>query len=128
MGAKQRRKPGQTLTCGWCQRAFPLLGTGRLPKYCGDTCRHRAWEHRRALSSKRTPGEVVVRTVQVENVSGSSLTIRRNGPGWTEALGELVLDLDRGRVYDRDLRLLAQELEQVLRSLKRRPAWSRYLR
>jgi hypothetical protein len=127
MGARQRRKPGQTMTCAWCQRSFPLLGTGRLPTYCGDTCRHRAWEHRRATALQQPPVEVVVQTVQVEKVNGPDLAVRRNGAGWSHALAELARDLDRGRVYDRDLRRLAEQLQQVITSLERRPAWSRHI-
>lgn len=50
MGTRPRRKPGQNVTCAWCKRTFPLLSTGRIPKYCGDACRHSAWENRRALA------------------------------------------------------------------------------
>ena len=128
MGTKPRRTSGQTVTCAWCRRTFPLLRTGRLPKYCGDTCRLRAWEYRRALASQRNAVEVVVQTVEMEKRDGAQLTVRRNGPGWVATLAELVHDLDRGRVYDRDLRALAEELQQVLRAFERRPAWSRRLR
>jgi hypothetical protein len=129
MAAKQRRSRGQTVTCAWCRRSFPLLATGRFPKYCGDTCRHRAWEqHRRAIDLDRVPVEVVVQRVQVETTTGSELAGRRNGAGWTEALAELSRDLDRGRVYDRDLRALAEQLQQVLQALERRPGWARLSR
>ena len=128
MGTKPRRTSGQKVTCAWCRRTFPLLRTGRLPKYCGDTCRHRAWEPRRAVASQRSVVEVVIQTVEMEKPGGAELTVRRTGPGWIVALTELVRDLDRGRVYDRDLLSLAQELQHVLRSLERRPAWSRRLR
>lgn len=128
MGTKPRRRSGQTVTCAWCRRTFPLLRTGRLPKYCGDTCRHQAWEHRRALASQRSAVEVVIQTVEMEKHGGAELAVRRNGPGWVTALPELVCDLDRGRVYDRDLLALAEELQHVLQSLERRPAWSRRLR
>jgi hypothetical protein len=64
----------------------------------------------------------------MEKRDGAQLTVRRNGPGWVATLAELVHDLDRGRVYDRDLRALAEELQQVLRAFERRPAWSRRLR
>lgn len=125
MGTKPRRRAGQTLTCAWCRRTFPLLSTGRLPTYCGDTCRHRAWEHRQALTGNRNAVEVVIQTVEVEAPSRADLAVRRNGPGWVAALAELAHDLDRGRVYDRDLPALTQELQQVLQSLERRPVWSR---
>lgn len=128
MGTKPRRRLGQAVTCAWCRRTFPLLRTGRLPRYCGDTCRHRAWEHRRAIASTRTAVEVVIQTVEVERPLGAGLTVRRNGAGWAAALTELARDLDRGRVYDRDLPELAQELQQVPRSLERRPGWARRFR
>jgi hypothetical protein len=125
MGARRRRRPGQTVTCAWCKRTFPLLSTGRLPKYCGDTCRHSAWENRRALVRQQPVVEVVIQTVEVERPRfGPELQVRRNGPGWVTALRALAEDLDRDRVYDRDLSRLAQQLNQVVRSLERRPAWS----
>jgi hypothetical protein len=125
MGAGRRRRPGQTVTCAWCKRTFPLLMTGRLPKYCGDTCRHKAWENRRALAEQKPVVEVMIQSVEVERRRpGPEVHVRRNGPGWVAALVALTEDLDRGRVYDRDLSQLAQQLNQVVRSLERRPSWS----
>ena len=45
----RRRRPGQVLLCGWCACQITLRATGRTPKWCSDTCRHRAWETSRAL-------------------------------------------------------------------------------
>ncbi len=50
------------------------------------------------------------------------------GTGWVDALVELARQVDAGRVYDRDLRDLAESLNQVLAALNRRPAWVRLLR
>jgi hypothetical protein len=79
-----------------------------------------------ALRHSRSPSwKWVIQTVEVERRRpGPELQVRRNGPGWVAALAALTEDLDRGRVYDRDLNQLAQQLDQVVRSLERRPAWS----
>ena len=85
------------------------------------------WEPLR-YSSIPTTQRDAYQTVQVEKVRGPELAVRRNGAGWTQALAELAPALDRGRVYDRDLRALAQQLQQVITSLDQRPAWSRQIR
>lgn len=82
-------------------------------------------QNRRALEQQEPVVEVVIQTVEVERRRpGPELQVRRNGPGWVAALEALTEDLDRGRVYDRDLNQLTQQLDQVVRSLERRPARS----
>jgi hypothetical protein len=44
------------------------------------------------------------------------------------ALSQLVIDVDRGRVYDRDRQALAKQLQEVHQAVGRRPAWSRRAR
>lgn len=129
MTTRPARVPGQQIVCGWCGSSFPLLRTGRLPKWCSDTCRHRAWEQRHARESGRCAVDVVTRLVEVENRSAGTRRPReRSGQGWVAALTELAQAIDQGRVYDRDLRALARGLDQVFKALQRRPAWVRLLR
>ena len=65
--AKRRtRTPGQTLTCGWCDQPITVRATGRTPKWCSDTCRHRAWETTRAAAAGRAAVTVVDRTIEVQ--------------------------------------------------------------
>src|SRR4051812_23676915 len=106
---QSRRTPGQTIPCGWCHERIHVAPTGRLPKWCSANCRHRAWEQRRAVDSGRRPVEVVDRTITVE-VEKSVPVVERvtvealpRGRGWAKHLGELVTQIQAGRVYDRDL-------------------------
>ena len=49
---------GEVLTsCQWCGREFaPTPGRGRRRKYCGDSCKQRAYEARRGLPSRTRMG------------------------------------------------------------------------
>ena len=38
------------VTCGWCRATVPVPSRGRVPKWCSASCRHRAWEQRRAAA------------------------------------------------------------------------------
>ena len=134
MSGRPARRPGQTLTCGWCRREFPLASRGRTPKWCSQSCRQRAWEHRRAAASERAAVDVVVRTVEVEKpvtvrvVQRVEVPVVPTSRAWPGLLAELVDQIDRGRIYDRDLAELAAAVDAVLRALRRRPALERVLR
>ena len=134
MSGRPARRPGQTLTCGWCGREFALAARGRTPKWCSQSCRQRAWEQRRAAESARAAVDVVVRTVEVEKpvtvrvVQRVEVPVALTGRAWLGVLAELVDQIDRGRIYDRDLAEVAVAVDDVLRALHRRPAFQRVLR
>lgn len=47
--------------CEWCGRTLPVQGgTGRRRKYCGQSCRQRAYENRNALARHELPSDAVV--------------------------------------------------------------------
>lgn len=129
MTKRPSRVPGQQTTCGWCGRPFPLLRTGRLPKWCSDTCRHRAWEQRRALASGRAAVEVVDRVIEVERpvqvVKRVEVPVAPKPGDWPDLLRNLAGQIDAGRVYDRDLPQVAEGLEAVLVAIGRRRHWAR---
>lgn len=57
-GAASRRVP---LRCEWCGRQLPTQdGTGRRRKYCGQSCRQRAYEDRNARQRHELPADAVV--------------------------------------------------------------------
>ena len=58
------RAPGQVVTCGWCGTEVPVPARGRVPKWCSSSCRHRAWEQRRAADSGRSAIEIKDRVVE----------------------------------------------------------------
>jgi hypothetical protein len=105
-------------TCGWCGGPITPRSRGPIPKWCSATCRHRAWEQRRAATSGRTAVQVVERQVEIH------VPLEPTRRDWPRLLGELAGQLDDGRVYDRDLPGLSRALEPVLRSYLRRARWS----
>jgi hypothetical protein len=127
---KRTRRPGQALACGWCGGPISLAVTGRTPKWCSDSCRHRAWETSRAAATGAVAVKVVDRIIEVpvpvtaiETVEVPALP---KGAGWAGALHELARQIGTGKVYDRDLPALASALEVVITALNRRPAFHRY--
>lgn len=54
------------VTCSWCGAEVDVPTKGRVPKWCGTSCRHRAWEQHRAAESGRSAVEVVERVVTVQ--------------------------------------------------------------
>ncbi|WIX84095.1 hypothetical protein QRX50_32730 [Amycolatopsis carbonis] len=47
--------------CGWCGRRLPEGGNvGRRRRYCGQSCRQRAYERRTALQRSGLPEDAVV--------------------------------------------------------------------
>src|SRR4051795_3740139 len=105
-------------TCGWCGGPITPRGRGPIAKWCSATCRHRAWEQRRAATSGRTAVHVVERRVEIR------VPLEPTRRDWPSLLGQLAGQLDDGRVYDRDLPALGRALDPVLRSYRRRARWS----
>jgi len=134
MTKRPRRRADQTLVCGWCSREFLPATRGRTPKWCSQSCRQRAWEQRRAARSGLAAVEIVQQVVEVEKVVQKEVVQRVEVPlrpsrqDWPVLLTELVGQLDRDRIYDRDLGELATALSEVLQALERRPAFRRLVR
>lgn len=123
---KGRRRAGQSLLCGWCGGQIAVRATGRTPKWCSDTCRHRAWETSRAAATGAVAVRVVDRAIEVERpvtvVERVEVPGTPRGAGWIAALHELARQLNTGRIYDRDLPALNDALNEVLDAYARRPA------
>lgn len=124
MSRSRARVEGQTLRCCWCGTDFELAATGRIPKWCSQACRQRAWEQHRAAASGLSAVEVVVQPVQVEKQvvvdRPVEVCVAPRGAAWRVALRELAAQLDRSPVYNRDLPGLEESLDEVLRALGRR--------
>ena len=50
-------------TCAWCNGPIKVQPVGRIPKWCSQTCRKRAWEQRRAAASGLAAVTVVERVI-----------------------------------------------------------------
>lgn len=121
-GAKVRehRQRPDTITCPWCGTTIPVKARGRTPKWCSDTCRHRAWEQQRAADSGRSAVQIVERRVVVQRTTRIPAPNPPRGADWTEALAQLTRLVDSGRIYDRDLRPIAAAAVVLNQSLGRR--------
>jgi hypothetical protein len=102
-------------TCGWCGGPIAVKATGRLPKWCSQSCRQRAWEQARAAASGLSAIRVIERRVEVHSPAAPARG------DWPVLLQELGRQLDDGRVYDRHLPELAAALKAVLEAYSRRP-------
>ncbi len=120
------RRP-TTVSCTWCGSQTSVLPVGRVPSWCSNSCRHRAWEQRRAASSGLASREQVERLVEVEVpvtvIKEVEVEVLPKGASWAKALTQLADQLDRGLVYDRDLADLAQAIDAATAALARRPGW-----
>jgi hypothetical protein len=110
--ARARRRAAST--CGWCGGPIAVKATGRLPKWCSTSCRQRAWEQTRAAASGRSAVQIVERRVE------TPVPLPPSRQDWPRLLGELVTQLDTGRIYNRDLDELSAALTAISASLTRR--------
>ncbi len=119
--ASGRRVAGQAVQCGWCGQAIVVQRTGRMPKWCSQVCRQRAWEQSRALQSGETAVRVVDRYIAA---------VPNDGTGWIAQLGALAEQITNkpGPIGDRDLDQLAAALEVAQAAVATRAHWrgSRY--
>ncbi len=124
--AGKTRRP-ETVSCTWCGSETVVLPVGRVPSWCSNCCRHRAWEQRRAASSGLASREQVERLVEVEVpvtiIKEVEVEVLPKGASWAAALSQLADQIDRGLVYDRDLADLAQAMDAAAAALARRPWW-----
>jgi hypothetical protein len=131
------RTPGGVVECGWCGQSTPVPARGRVPKWSSSSCRHRAWEQRRAAASGLCAVEVVDRETEILTVKTvikpEPVTVHveqrpQTAAEFAQVLIDLAHRLDTGRIYDRDLATLDASvtalLDALLRPRKRRPpAW-----
>ena len=87
--------------------------------WCSATCRHRAWEQRRAAASGRRAVEIVERVVTVPAAPPSAAPQPRQ-LAWVELLRQLATQVERGAVYDRHLGPIAEAVDDVVRAVHRR--------
>lgn len=72
--------------CLECQAPLTYIGYGRRPRYCSNTCRHRAWERRRAAAD----GTIATRVVELARPPAKAPLDRDTVAAWlTERPGRL---------------------------------------
>jgi hypothetical protein len=118
-----------SVTCGWCGAVVTFAARGRVPKWCSATCRHRAWEQRRAAASGLVAVEVVDRPVEVVRTVTKVKRVLVEVPrpatvgtnrDWAQQLANLADDLDRGRIYDREVESLMPAMTALVAAFNRR--------
>lgn len=123
----------EVVTCSWCGAEVAVPAKGRVPKWCGTSCRHRAWEQHRAAESGRSAVDVVERVITVQlpppapqvrphPAAAAPPPATPTGAGWVPVLVELARQLDTGRIYTRDLNTILSPFDQALQALNRRLA------
>jgi hypothetical protein len=117
------------VTCGWCGARVTIAARGRVPKWCSATCRHRAWEQRRAAASGLVAVEVVDRPVEVVRTVTKVKRLLVEAPrptaptatrDWAQQLANLADDLDRGRIYDREVEAMMPAMTALVAAFNRR--------
>ena len=123
------RKPGQKVVCGWCQAEVSVPARGRVPKWCSSSCRHRAWEQRRAADAGLSAVEVVDRVIEVVRVEKVVEERRvqvpvsqtpRSAREWVEVLNRLEWALQSNRMDPYDLAQIEPPLARVVAAYRAR--------
>ena len=113
------RRPGQTVECGWCGRVVEVPPRGRVPSWCSSSCRHRAWEARRADREQLADVRVVTRTIEVEKPTIRRVEIPvptepRTADEWSALMETFATRLAQGRIYRRDLPILSPAVRRLV--------------
>ena len=113
------RRPGQTVECGWCGRAVEVPARGRVPSWCSSSCRHRAWEARRASREQLGDVRVVTRMIEVEKPTIRTVEVPvptepRTADEWEALLQAFATRLAQGRIYRRDLPTLEPAVRRLV--------------
>jgi hypothetical protein len=91
---------------------------GRIPTWCSQTCRQRAWEQKRAAESGLAAVRVAERVVEQPTRGGFDAAALRPGD-WPALLQVLAQQLERGRIYKRDLPDLTRALDDLISAYRR---------
>jgi len=84
--ASENPEPTPGAECLECQAPLSYVGHGRRPRYCSNTCRHRAWERRRAAAD----GTIATRVVELPRPPAKAPLDRDTVASWlTERPGRL---------------------------------------
>lgn len=98
--------------CGWCGRRLPEGATrGRRRRYCGQSCRQRAYERRAAVQRSGLPEDAVVLSdTEIADLQDKIFQLRC-------AAEDIVTAADDGAEID-ELRKLAEEIARSAKDLE----------
>ncbi|MEU3624265.1 hypothetical protein BS329_35160 [Amycolatopsis coloradensis] len=106
------RRAGAPKHCGWCGRRLEQGGNvGRRRRYCGQSCRQRAYERRTALQRSGLPEDAVVLSdTEIATLQDRLFQLRC-------AAEDIVTAADDGASLT-ELRGLADEIAQAAKDLE----------
>lgn len=106
------RKPDR---CAWCGRELVQSGSGRHRRYCGQSCRQRAYEQRRRLSGTGLPQDAVVLSRQAaDELTDTLFELRCAAEDVRTAVTE-----DAGSVDSDEVAALCTELVEMARAAEK---------
>ncbi|WP_051790945.1 hypothetical protein [Amycolatopsis jejuensis] len=98
--------------CGWCGRRLPESGNvGRRRRYCGQSCRQRAYERRTALQRSGLPEDAVV-------LSDTEIATLQDRLFQLRCAAEDIVTATEDGANAAELRQLAEEVASAARDLE----------
>ncbi len=108
-------RPG-TVPCAGCGTDVPVARRGPLPKWCGQTCRQRGWELRRAAAELADSGV----TIAVREVVQVPVMLRPERSEWVGELAELTRQIAAHELPDGCLHPVYEALTVAINQLVHR--------
>ena len=105
-----------TVPCAGCGAEVPVARRGPLPKWCGQTCRQRGWERRRAAAELTDTGV----TIAVREVVQVPVTLRPERSEWVGELAELARQIAAHELPDGCLHPVYEALTVAINQLVHR--------
>lgn len=105
-----------TVPCAGCGAEVLVARRGPLPKWCGQTCRQRGWERRRAAAELADSGVAVA----VREVVQVPVTLRPERSEWVGELAELTRQIAAHELPDGCLHPVYEALTVALNQLVHR--------
>lgn len=105
-----------TVPCAGCGADVPVARRGPLPKWCGQTCRQRGWERRRAAAELADTGVAVA----VREVVQVPVALRPERSEWVGELAELTRQIAAHELPDGCLHPVYEALTVAINQLVHR--------
>lgn len=105
-----------TVPCAGCGAEVPVARRGPLPKWCGQTCRQRGWERRRAAAELADSGVAIA----VREVVQVPVALRPERSEWVGELAELARQIAAHELPDGCLHPVYEALTVAINQLVHR--------
>ncbi|AGP30739.1 hypothetical protein [Corynebacterium terpenotabidum] len=107
------RRRSDVVHCAWCGREIAQTGRGRRRRYCGHSCRQRAYEQRRDLAGTSVPADALILSRETaDELTDRLFTLRCSAEDVATAV-EAGEDAGAIRELCRELIELAREAEAI---------------